>query len=600
MKKSLFLLFAATFILCSCAHQSLDEIRAEQTALNARLSALEEWQKTANVQIESMQSLIAALADNDYVTGVSELPDGSGYMIAFLKNETVIIKNGRQGEKGNDGAPGIVPNIGVKENGGVYYWTLDGSYILDNDGSPLRVTGERGETGMKGDDAVAPKVRINAVSKEWEISIDKGASWTSTGVKAIGKDGVDGTDGINGASSSITVDDSGNSVIITITNTDAAGMVTCTELIELPFYRAFYIGDDQAGQANSALIITAFTTEIPFTFPAGFRESDCTAIMVQVVSDKGVGTDIRTRAVATPWSATITKPVASQGVYTSVITVHAPAGIDIGDKAMLEVTIVGTDGRITCVARALISNITATVGDYYYSDGTFSTTLDNTKTPIGVIFHTGNVAENDSKLKGKISDTSKTIIMGDEVNSIKKSAHGLVVALKDASAGISWQSVYRQTGIGVSETSHICGYSNTQAMKAWNDDASNSGSLLKAYMEIAAYTSDNPTPQSSSGWYFPSVRELSTLCSGWVESGWSENGNYGGINVSGSNVNVVNEKLEALSDFEAQKVGEALYWSSSEVPDNGDNAFFVNMYLGYVSNGVKGNMLDRVRAVLAF
>ena len=84
-------------------------------------------------------------------------------------------------------------------------------------------------------------------------------------------------------------------------------------------------------------------------------------------------------------------------------------------------------------------------------------------------------------------------------------------------------------------------------------------------MEIAAYTSDNPTPQSSSGWYFPSVRELSTLCSGWVESGWSENGNYGGINVSGSNVNVVNEKLEALSDFEAQKVGEALYWSSSEV-----------------------------------
>ena len=40
MKKSLFLLFAATFILCSCAHQSLDEIRAEQTALNARLSAL--------------------------------------------------------------------------------------------------------------------------------------------------------------------------------------------------------------------------------------------------------------------------------------------------------------------------------------------------------------------------------------------------------------------------------------------------------------------------------------------------------------------------------------------------------------------------------
>ena len=64
-------------------------------------------------------------------------------MIAFLKNETVIIKNGRQGEKGNDGAPGIVPNIGVKENGGVYYWTLDGSVYIGQRWQPLRVTGER-------------------------------------------------------------------------------------------------------------------------------------------------------------------------------------------------------------------------------------------------------------------------------------------------------------------------------------------------------------------------------------------------------------------------------------------------------------------------
>lgn len=67
-------------------------------------------------------------------------------------------------------------------------------------------------------------------------------------VKAIGKDGVDGTDGINGASSSITVDDSGNSVIITITNTDAAGMVTCTELIELPLYRAFTLVTTRQGR----------------------------------------------------------------------------------------------------------------------------------------------------------------------------------------------------------------------------------------------------------------------------------------------------------------------------------------------------------------
>lgn len=41
MKKILFLLLAATFALCSCTKQDLDEIRAEQAGLDARLSILE-------------------------------------------------------------------------------------------------------------------------------------------------------------------------------------------------------------------------------------------------------------------------------------------------------------------------------------------------------------------------------------------------------------------------------------------------------------------------------------------------------------------------------------------------------------------------------
>lgn len=53
MKKILFLLLAATFALCSCTKQDLDEIRAEQAGLDARLSTLEEWQRTIyNPQIQ--------------------------------------------------------------------------------------------------------------------------------------------------------------------------------------------------------------------------------------------------------------------------------------------------------------------------------------------------------------------------------------------------------------------------------------------------------------------------------------------------------------------------------------------------------------------
>ena len=113
MKKILFLLLAATFALCSCTKQDLDEIRAEQAGLDARLSILEEWQRTINGQITSLQNIFSALEGNDYVTGVDELADGTGYVINFVKSGAITIKNGVKGETGATGIPGNTPNIGV-------------------------------------------------------------------------------------------------------------------------------------------------------------------------------------------------------------------------------------------------------------------------------------------------------------------------------------------------------------------------------------------------------------------------------------------------------------------------------------------------------
>lgn len=44
----------------------------------------------------------------------------------------------------------------------------------------------------------APRVRINSETNEWEISIDGGITYVSTGVKSTGNDGQDGTDGEDG------------------------------------------------------------------------------------------------------------------------------------------------------------------------------------------------------------------------------------------------------------------------------------------------------------------------------------------------------------------------------------------------------------------
>ena len=174
------------FGMGSCMKEDLDDIRQELQEHDDRLASLEEWQESVNTDISSLQSLVEALEDNDYVTGVTPLADGSGYEITFSKSGKIIVKHG---EKGDTGA---TPAISVKQDtDGKYYWTVDGEWLLDGD-RKIPVTGPKGEDGDAGASAIAPQVRINAGTNEWEISTDGGVTWTSTGVQATGEKGDDG------------------------------------------------------------------------------------------------------------------------------------------------------------------------------------------------------------------------------------------------------------------------------------------------------------------------------------------------------------------------------------------------------------------------
>ena len=51
---------------------------------------------------------------------------------------------------------------------------------------------------MDGKDAISPQVHINEESGIWEISVDGGVTWISTGTSATGNDGKDGKDGKDG------------------------------------------------------------------------------------------------------------------------------------------------------------------------------------------------------------------------------------------------------------------------------------------------------------------------------------------------------------------------------------------------------------------
>ena len=167
-----------------------------------RIVKLEELCKQLNTNISAMQTIINALETRDYITNVSAIrKDGAeiGYTISFAYGDTITIYHGENGKNGKDG---YTPNIGVmKDTDGIYYWTLDGEWLLDGKGNKIKAVGTDGKDGADGKDGTDGKDGIAPILKiedgYWYVSYNNGTSWQQL-CKATGEDGKDGQDGTNG------------------------------------------------------------------------------------------------------------------------------------------------------------------------------------------------------------------------------------------------------------------------------------------------------------------------------------------------------------------------------------------------------------------
>lgn len=186
MKK--LLAFAALFAvvaLTSCKYDD-DDLWNSVHGLENRVAKLEELCKQMNTNISSLQTIVTALQNNVYVTGTTPLmKDGKeiGYTITFSKGNPITIYHGKDGQDGEDGT---TPIIGVKKDtDGVYYWTLNGEFIMV-DGGKIQAEGKDGTNGTNG---TTPQFKIE--NDYWFVSYDNGANWTQLG-KATGEDGIGG------------------------------------------------------------------------------------------------------------------------------------------------------------------------------------------------------------------------------------------------------------------------------------------------------------------------------------------------------------------------------------------------------------------------
>lgn len=234
MKK--LLAFAALFAvvaLTSCKYDD-DDLWNSVHGLENRVAKLEELCKQMNTNISSLQTIVTALQNNVYVTGTTPLmQDGKeiGYTITFSKGNPITIYHGKDGQDGEDGT---TPTIGVKKDtDGVYYWTLNGEFIVV-DGGKIQAEGKDGTNGTNG---TTPQFKIE--NDYWFVSYDNGANWTQLG-KATGEDGV----GSDSMFSGVDYETSTDYVIFTLSNGTQ---------IKLPTWSAFEALQRLCNETNTNL-----------------------------------------------------------------------------------------------------------------------------------------------------------------------------------------------------------------------------------------------------------------------------------------------------------------------------------------------------------
>ena len=198
MKKELVMSLGLALSCLACSKYDDSALYNLIAKLDQRLVAVEERVKKANEDIQTLKSLVSAASQGKTITEVKKTDEG--YDLTFSDKQVISIKMGR------DGMDGHSPKISVALDGGVYYWQLDGKWLLDTQGQKVRVSGETGPQGIPGKDGATgpqgipgkdgktPKLRINA--GKWEVAYENN-DWTPVTVVSSGTSGATTVEGLD-------------------------------------------------------------------------------------------------------------------------------------------------------------------------------------------------------------------------------------------------------------------------------------------------------------------------------------------------------------------------------------------------------------------
>ena len=233
-----------------------------------------------------------------------------------------------------------------------------------------------------------------------------------------------------------------------------------------------------------------------------------------------------------------------------------------------------------CTVTISEAEYTIKVGDFYYNDGTTSTTLQEGKTVIGIVISRDNATSTDKKLPADCT-------------------HGVVLALGEGSG--NWSSSYdagrvnswatangyeNTTGTYYSQWTYmrneygnkLLGYNNTCALKEYINNNDYTSGILDA---LEAY--EVTLPETASELYIPSIAEMDAVA---------------------KNLEVINAALKAAGGTEfimdTTDNQKDAYWTTSENEASSGNAATINPFTGELHGGVMKSKEKKVRFIFAF
>ena len=164
--KVLSIICLALLAMVGCRKKEINKLKDEINDLKTRVTVLEGLCKQNNTNINSLQTIVnTSVTQGDYITSVTPITENGkniGYTITFANQGPITIYNGTDGYS---------PVVGIaKFSDGSYYWTLNGEWLLDDEGQKIHVTGENGTNG------ITPQLKVEG--DNWYVSYDDGENWT--------------------------------------------------------------------------------------------------------------------------------------------------------------------------------------------------------------------------------------------------------------------------------------------------------------------------------------------------------------------------------------------------------------------------------------